>query len=713
MKNIKKMMSHFLVLGLLAGCGAFAASLNTHSVAPVKTPTREVRRDGAKQYTAADFAGEVEVNPEELSVSISQSTLTETSQSLNVIFRSKTVVGFRTAKNNYVVEIDDENFTGDVSNPAVDGYDRFDEESNLPIFNGVLSFVTGGSGNNRDVYLPETMTREGSFIIEITKITKDCVTADGAEYHNKNRWVDGEGENATNRINNIYIPKGITEVEAGAFTGVPATGVTIHVEGSSIPAGYASGWTDAAEENIDVSNSSYKLAVNKKANVGGQVTDLTDELNRPINFILGCQNDDTHKGAEYDRPLVMQYDRVKYENGQEVSRTTVFDTLEITNTAGNPYDSCGKISSLSYSRLFGYALEEGETIDDHSIIFHNIMKASSTSVIDTSVTYSAKPVIGYGEKISLDKLVSFKGSMNSTFAGYSMFSLTMDKNLSITSAKYPEPHSLYQDVKQDMYEQNLTKINEGKTKIRYSLYNLYNSAYHFQYVGKDGSLKDVVIPITTKISYQTLDSDKGNKVSILLKDSDIAPDFSADRVRLFELKDITIQMDLLTTSDSGSVSKLGKSEISYKFAYITVFNSEKKITVFNWNLFLILFFVGYVVVYAAAAFGTYKFMKEKFKNDEFRRVNDKKFLKSALLGGGGLGIVLAALLFIIMRTGGFKNTIVVFNPTDPLLIGFSIVAMIITGYFIVYVVKLIKAEKERRKAIRLKLAEDVDEDGTN
>ena len=35
------------------------------------------------------------------------------------------------------------------------------------------------------------------------------------------------------------------------------------------------------------------------------------------------------------------------------------------------------------------------------------------------------------------------------------------------------------------------------------------------------------------------------------------------------------------------------------------------------------------------------------------------------------------------------------------------------SFFIVYIIKLVKAEKERRKAIRLKLNEDVEDDGTN
>ena len=78
----------------------------------------------------------------------------------------------------------------------------------------------------------------------------------------------------------------------------------------------------------------------------------------------------------------------------------------------------------------------------------------------------------------------------------------------------------------------------------------------------------------------------------------------------------------------------------------------------------------------------------------------------------GFLIIAAAIVFILMRVVGFANTIVAFNPTDPILIVFSIAGMIIGGYFIVLLVKAIKVEKERRKAIRLKLNEDVDDDGT-
>lgn len=698
MKNIRKTMSRLLLLGLTVGCGFFAFSQKLDGFAPNYAEGEETTPEiSGRVYTAADFAGEEEANSEELAASIVQSTTTDSSQSLNISFRSKTLVGFKTGRGNYIVTITDPNFTGEPNSPVPEGYDKYDEETGLPVLEGTVSFVVGG-GQNKEVCLPSTLTQAETFTIKVTSIEANCVTALGAEYNGKNTWADAQGQ----RITSIYIPETIEHVAANAFTGVPE-GVTIAYEGDSLPAGvFEEGWTDAA----NITYGSYKTKSLKKANVGGTVDDMVDALGRPISFVLGCKKDSNHTGDEYDRPLVIQYDKIKDGN-----KETIYEALPLTNTVGNSYDSVGKISSLVYSRLLGYKLGPGESIDDNSIIFHNIMKASNDSVIDTSKTYWIKPAIGYSEKQDLSHLVTFKSTGSSTFAGFSMFTLSMDKNLSITSEKYPEPHSLYLDVKQDLYEQNKLQIEKGNTVIRYSLYNLYLSSYHFIYEGSNGELKDITVPISTVISYQTLDHNKGNKVSVLLENKKVAPDFSAEKVRTFELVNITIQMDLFATSASGSTSVLGKSAISYKFAYITVRNDAKE-TVFNYNIFLLIFFVAYIALFAAGAFVLYKVLKEKYKNDEFRRVNDKKYIKKALLYGAGSTLIVAAIVFIAMRVGGFANSIVVFNPTDPLLIIFSIVGLIVGGYFIVQAIKAIKTGRERRKAICLRLNEDVDDDGT-
>ena len=384
------------------------------------------------------------------------------------------------------------------------------------------------------------------------------------------------------------------------------------------------------------------------------------------------------------------------------------------NTNNNLWDGCGIIAQLTYSRLLTYRLDSNQTIDDDTIYFHNLMKSTNQLEIDTNQVYKAKAKITYSHKQDIHNIINYKSTSVKTFAGYTMFSMTVDKAL-VTTKDNPEPHSIYMDVKADMYEQNISRIKTGQTKIRYSFQNFYNSFYYIKYkVGKN-QYKEVTLPIKTVIPYQILEKDKGNQVSILLKNSEIGSDFSADKIVLFEIKDLSIQLDLTTKTSSGTTSILSKTQVNYKFAYVAVteVREGKSANVFNWNIFLIIFFIAYAVIYTILAYVTYRVMKEKFKNDEFRRVKGKEFLKKAIIGGAGFGVIIAAILFIVMRFFGFSNSIVVFNPTDPFVIIFAIAGLIIFGYFVVYGIKLVKAEQERRKAIRLKLNEDVDDDGTN
>lgn len=704
MKHIVKTVSRFLLLGLTMGCGFFALNQKSQAITP-NYADGDTSSETKRTFNESDFVGEIEAPSEELEASLIQSNITETSQSLNFAFKTKTIVGYANGSGDFILNISDPAFTGDDKNPVADDFNRYDEETGLPIFDGEVLFILNGYRSGDEVFIPSTMTFEGTFIVNVTTIASHCVTVDGAEYKGDNSWKDLFGDL---KYHQIHIPSTITTVNSHAFTGVPDE-VTITYEGESIPDGFASDWTDYDTSKI-VFNT-YGKESNKKQKVGQKINDIGGD-SASVNYCLGCQPDGKkYVGDDYDRPLVVQYDIVKKSDPTSLIRT-VYDELPLSNTNGSAYDSVGRISDTSYSRLLGYKLGNDEAIDDKSIIFHNIMKFGEGVDIDTSVRYYVKPLLKYSEKLDMSKLISVKASSNSTFLGYSMFSLTMDKNLSLTSEKYPEPHSLYLDVMSDFYEQNKSKIVSGLTEIRYSLYNLYLSSYRFLYKGNNGELKEVIVPISTAISYQTLDNEKNNKVSVILKNSDVAPDFSADKVQEFELVNLTVQMDLLTTSDSGSRAVLAKSQASYKFAYVTVRN-DGNFNVFNWNIFLLIFLVGYIALFTGGSFALYKYKKEKYKNDEFRRVNDKKYIKSAILYGLGFLVIAYAIIFIVMRASGFANTIVAFNPTDPLLIAFAIAGLIIGGYFIVLAIKSIKAEQERRRAIRLRLNEDVEDDGTN
>lgn len=152
--------------------------------------------------------------------------------------------------------------------------------------------------------------------------------------------------------------------------------------------------------------------------------------------------------------------------------------------------------------------------------------------------------------------------------------------------------------------------------------------------------------------------------------------------------------------------------VSFFLVINTVYWYTKLLFKQKTSLVLFIFLISFAALFTAISFVIYKIAKEKHKNDEFRRVNGKKFLEKAVLYGLGSTVIVVAVLFIFMRALGFANTIVAFNPTDPLLIAFSVVGLIVGGYFIVTAMKTIKAENERRKIIRLKLNENVEDDGT-
>lgn len=703
MNNAKKFLKVSTAIGAFFLCGGIlSTTLNKplNNVSAAETSTERV-------YTESDFAGETLEGSDFIVANISQATTTESSAAFTVTFRSKTLVGFKNVRNNFVVRIDDAAYTGDEDNPVDAGHERYTEDG-LPIVDGTLVYILGNESGN--LYVPNHFVRTSKFAIELTSIASGVITqsGDSAFESAKNNWDK-------TKVKDIYLPETIENAESGAFTDVPAD-VTFHFQGSEVPAGFASDWaTTITPEQIKFNAEYNKRHIEQ---VATSLVDLPDPLNRPIDYILGYEPNDHFPGEEYNKPLVVEYDIVTFDGEKEVSRETKFEALPIQHDK-NPYDSVGTTFKSHTIELL-IDLNDNEKVDDHSLVFHNVYRSirpieGKGLSIDLEKPLKVNATVGYDHVQPLSNLVSYKPTHVTKFLGYSVFGLEMDLNYNITSEAYPEPHSLYLDVKTDMYVQNLSKIMSGETRIRYSLYNLYKTTYCFEYIGENGQLKYVETQITSPITYQELNSLKGNVVSLLVKDSDIAPDFKSENVTKFSIKDLNIQMDLLTISASGSTAKLAKSEILYRFGNIIVFEKEANNVpaAFDYNIFVIIFYAVYLVIYLGVALLIYKVTKEKFKNDEFRRVNTKKFIKTAAIGCGGLALILAALLSIIMRTTGFNNSIVVFNPTDPFVIILSIFAAIALGYFIVNLIKSIKTELQRRQTVRLKLNEDKDDDGTN
>ncbi|MCR5184676.1 MAG: hypothetical protein K6C32_01150, partial [Bacilli bacterium] len=181
--------------------------------------------------------------------------------------------------------------------------------------------------------------------------------------------------------------------------------------------------------------------------------------------------------------------------------------------------------------------------------------------------------------------------------------------------------------------------------------------------------------------------------------------------RRFELIGLTLNIHLWNNKNS---SKVSRSDLSMHFGAIDIMpertNSPK---IFSAVGFIALFFSIYTIAFAGGSVGLYFFLKNKYKNDEFRRMNTKKYIKSAIIFYLGTAVVLLTLIAIILRTGVMKSSVSVHNPIDILIVIPGIISIVAIGYFVKYVYGKIKSNKHRKQIKKLKIDQDVNDDGTN
>lgn len=186
--------------------------------------------------------------------------------------------------------------------------------------------------------------------------------------------------------------------------------------------------------------------------------------------------------------------------------------------------------------------------------------------------------------------------------------------------------------------------------------------------------------------------------------------FSATTIRQLSLVSFYITIDLFNNSSSSVVAR---SSYTARFGYVMVMPYSDTASVFDINTMLIILSIIYLIVYAIATVILFFYLKNKYKNDEFRRMKPKSYFTKSILGLVGSIIVILCITFIILRATSFNNAIVVYNPLDPFIIVFAVLSILIVGYFIKYLAVTYKANQDRKRNIKLHLSEDVEDDGTN
>ena len=197
----------------------------------------------------------------------------------------------------------------------------------------------------------------------------------------------------------------------------------------------------------------------------------------------------------------------------------------------------------------------------------------------------------------------------------------------------------------------------------------------------------------------------------MLTNGSVGADFKPENLIEVELSGFSLHLDLYNTAKNNVANN---SKVNVRFASLRIYDKESMtVAMFSIPLAFIIGYAIYIVAFLAIAFGLYFYRKNRFKNDEFRRVNKKKYIIESAKNFVGFAIVLAAVLCIIGRWGWLNNGVVVFNPLDPGVIIFTVLGGIFIGFTIRNIVVSIKLIRERQKKLRLKLDSDVVEDGTN
>ena len=361
-------------------------------------------------------------------------------------------------------------------------------------------------------------------------------------------------------------------------------------------------------------------------------------------------------------------------------------------------------------------------------------------------------IVRFNKMTSVDELITTKYKSSSKFMSYTSVGMTVDKVLGTAYAGYVrndegdidekgqlkaltlgEDGKYYngaagyakEDVKiikefkapllyindnasRTKVETNLNAILAGDIKFRYTFSSLNMSSLIVVY-NKNGEQVEKEIPISSPSPVIEINQEKNNVVSFLINNSKLDGVDSKD-ILAVGVSGMTVNIHLYNSTSHNVVQN---TQFTNVFGNIEVLpNSGKVLKYFDINAYLIVFYVVLIVLYAALATALFFYKKNKYKNDEFRRMRPKTYIKSASFGFVGLVLVTAAINFAILRFGVFYSTVPTFNPIDAFVIAFGVFGAIALGFFIKNAAVAIKLMKKRQQAIKLRLDKDEVDDGT-
>lgn len=390
----------------------------------------------------------------------------------------------------------------------------------------------------------------------------------------------------------------------------------------------------------------------------------------------------------------------------------------VRKNKNSAYDGLGKVGDTSFTTRCYIDLEPGEellTENDNESYKFSLINVFGTTLDDKTYVverdekgnliprYTNVQIASGFKEYDLSQFIDITFAGTSTFANYTSINLNIKNN--VTEEFYPKINAATSRA----YRQNADDIANGISYIRTRLNVTATTEYHIYYDGSD-------TPVILQSSPAYKNVTNNGVFEILLEGVD------GKRITDFRIKDFYVYVDIFNNSD---VTAVKSSNVNIRFnisdtGLVDLVDSQNNVLkpktasgfFTDINIILIASILGFIVVYEGASFGIYVYLKKKYANDEFKRMNTKQYYKVNTMGVITLSILILTIEAIAFRLGSYRNSIAIYNPIDIIIVVGGIASILLVGYFIRYFTIVFKNYKEAKRNERLKLNKNALDDGT-
>lgn len=425
--------------------------------------------------------------------------------------------------------------------------------------------------------------------------------------------------------------------------------------------------------------------------------EISFEYNSVINpFFIGYGIDTNGVVEEYKATLNYY---VETENNNKELRNS---SIQRKNT-NDFYDPIGAIGNNSFRTYCDIPLEPGENLLTDVFYISNIFggyKSETDNKFYVSLNAENKlesltVTCGKTTKhknFSLDNFVSFSYLGSSSFNGFGTVSFRCENKVTREFYRTLITNKLYND--------NSDYLDDGTAYIRTRLNLNTDTLYYFYYEGLD---EPVVYQTTSQYENVTNDAN----IELLFENLNVTNLINVTISNYSVVVDMFNNEKVLQIKQSNYSARFANTELGFKEiksgdkVYVS---KNPNSFIFNIDLFMIISFIVLVIIYESISTFAFFYLKNKYKNDEFKRVRPKQYWKTNTIGLFTSTCILFMLESIIFRSTIWNNTIPVYNSMDILICIFTVASIIMGGYFIRYfaiqiknIRDVIRDEKSKRR----------------